>query len=92
MFEPLERLLDAPAARSTTMSLSDCSAGRWKPSRALAKARPETSRVSDGVPHREAKKASTVACWDRLRIDSKAPISVGSGSLRLRVNALGESG
>jgi hypothetical protein len=42
--------------------------------------------------HREAKKPSSMACCDWFRIVSKAPISAGSGSLRLRVKALGKSG
>jgi hypothetical protein len=33
-----------------------------------------------------------MACCDCFRIVSKAPISAGSGSLRLRVKALGEVG
>jgi hypothetical protein len=40
----------------------------------------------------DAKKVSTVACCDWLRIDTNAPISAGSGNVRLRVKAFGESG
>ena len=48
--------------------------------------------MKSGLPQTEAKKPSSIACCDWLRIDISAPINAGSGSLRLRANALGWSG
>ena len=64
----------ASSARRTTRSLSPTSAGMRRRSRALANALSETSRSKDSLPHTEAKKPSSMVCWDGLRV-----LSISSG-------------